>query len=107
MSVTRLCLKYHELQRNGSQRATVRHMTQPLPAHVQAILDGDFGVDECFEIMRAARIKAEHEFARNTNMGSSTMADAVHGLFMPLNDLSDEIESQLRQLRERLGASAA
>lgn len=82
-------------------------MTQTLPAHVQAILDGDFGVDECFEIMRAARIKAEHEFAEQTRMGPGRMADAIHALFVPLNDLSDEIESQLRQFREHLGARVA
>lgn len=78
-------------------------MTQPLPTHVQAIFDEDFSLEQCFDIMRAARIKAEHVFCEEAAMGSTGMAEAVHQLFTPLNDLSDEIEVQLGRLKQQLG----
>lgn len=77
-------------------------MTHTLPTHVQAILEGDYGVEECFEIMRAARIKAEHELRSEPELASDGMAGALHELFQPLNDLSDELEGQIRRLQARM-----
>lgn len=76
-------------------------MTTPaLPAHVSEILDGDYDLEQCFEIMRAARIKAEHVF--NAGQASRDVNGVVAGIFAPLNDLSNEVEVTLRRLQLRL-----
>lgn len=81
-------------------------MTTPeLPAHVSSILDGDYDLEQCFEIMRAARIKAEHVVKDDAT--DPSFAAVVSDLFAPLNDLSNEIEVTLRRLQLRMAETAA
>lgn len=77
-------------------------MTSALPDHVQAILDSDFGLEECFEIMRAARVKAEYRFRAEAEHSNDQIADAVKAMLEPLADLSEQAEASLRQLETRL-----
>ncbi|WP_425308957.1 hypothetical protein AADG42_09385 [Ammonicoccus fulvus] len=76
-------------------------MTTPeLPAHVSEILDGDYDLEQCFEIMRAARVKAEHVFKETVS--DAEIDGVVSGIFAPLNDLSNEVEVTLRRLHLRI-----
>lgn len=77
-------------------------MSSELPDHVQAILESDFGLEECFEIMRAARVKAEYRFHGDAPHSNEQIADAVRAMLEPLKDLSEQAEMSLRQLEERL-----
>ncbi|HHV22791.1 MAG TPA: hypothetical protein GXZ30_14860 [Propionibacterium sp.] len=77
-------------------------MTSQLPAHVQAILDGDYGLEECFDIMRAARVKAEYRFHPDAEHSNEDIAAAVSAMMEPLKDLSDQAEMSLRALEDRL-----
>ncbi|WP_432557775.1 hypothetical protein [Granulicoccus sp. GXG6511] len=77
-------------------------MTSQLPAHVQAILDGEYGLEECFDIMRAARVKAEYRFHADAEHSNEEIASAVAAMLAPLKDLSDQAEMSLRALEERL-----
>ncbi|MDO5682207.1 MAG: hypothetical protein Q4G46_05190 [Propionibacteriaceae bacterium] len=77
-------------------------MTSELPPHVQAILDGDYGLEECFDIMRAARVKAEYRFHPDAEHSNEQLAEAVAAMLAPLKDLSDQAEMSLRALEERL-----
>lgn len=77
-------------------------MSSELPTHVQAILDADFGLEECFEIMRAARVKAEYRFRADAPHSNQQIAEAVTAMLEPLKDLSEQAEMSLRQLEERL-----
>lgn len=73
-----------------------------LPAHVQAILDSDVGLEECFDIMRAAQVKAEYRFHADAPHSNEQIEDAVKAMMEPLRDLSAQAEATLRQLEERL-----
>ncbi|MDO5498533.1 MAG: hypothetical protein Q4F67_02510 [Propionibacteriaceae bacterium] len=77
-------------------------MTPQLPAHVQSILDGDYGLEECFEIMRAARVKAVYRFRAEAEDSNADIASVVSAMMDPLNDLTNEIEIGLRQIEERI-----
>ena len=81
---------------------TVRCMTSELPEHVQNVLDGDYGLEECFEIMRAARVKVEYRFRPEVEHSSEELAEAVRAMLMPLKDLCDQAEMSLRALEDRL-----
>lgn len=81
-------------------------MATTLPDHVTAILEGDFGVAECFEIMRAARIKAEHVFNEQAPGTDKALAAAISDLFAPLNALTDELEVTLRKAQHSLAENS-
>lgn len=77
-------------------------MNAELPAHVREILEGDYGLEECFEIMRAARVKAEYLFRAEAEHSNAEIATAVSAMIAPLNELSNEIELGLRGLEKKL-----